>query len=663
MELARAAVARTARRSARSSRLQRALVARLPVSVASFQMQHAFGRQQRGVSSSQGALMAKKSSAEPTEAMLAQQMLDFISLAEEEEKHPEAEKAQDQARHVDAAAQALLPLSGYVMDVKNNLASVSGLRHATIGSVVAVHDAAASDKGEEDAATPSGPPLCRGIVLFLEKKAAHVALFGSQSYSAVRIGMHVTLEGTQLEIPGSLARLSGAAVNPLGEPLSDLEFTRDGEGAEATANDRIPVAWGHKTVPGLMQRAPLSAPFETGILAIDCLKPLAFGHRVGVLGQHNSGKTRLALDVIAHSVRRALDNGEEPPHFVYVCVAKSAARVQQVVQFLEQTGALEYTTVVSADARDSLVMQYLAPFSGCAIAEYYMEHGKSHQSVVVYDDLAAHMMVVESLVQTMKLPKAAQLSLGAHAVLMERSAQFVDDDKSLTTLALADTPDSATGESSELKERMTSIVDDCIELDASLAGHRVYPPVNVLAPGASIRGPPFQSATLWAFMHKLRPKINEAAHTKTNVEVARKLGFEVEPEDAEQLEFLELVQQFFTQKMLAPAVSTLEKELGVFLLTIARIRRLPANLSLWGFIGDVVEALTDKPEYVDLCHQLETHPRDKPWSSDLQDSVAALLLDTLDAQRAEQRKQQKETLLQEIKRQQYHKQLRQNRKK
>lgn len=661
MELAR--VAAVARRSARSRGLQRVLLDRINTSGALGGSQTLQGgSQRRGVCSSRLAAAGKKPTTEASEAMLAQQMMDFIRLAEEEEEGGGQTQKQEEA-NVDPAAQALLPVTGAVMDVKNNIASISGLRHATIGSVVEVHDILA----DEERAITNSKPICRGLVLFLEKKVAHVALLGAQSSEntrRVQIGMHVTLESEQLTVPGSLARLSGAVIDPLGVP--QLEFTGQQGGDDATdsvpgANARIPVAWGSKTVPGLMQRAPLSQPFETGVLAIDCLKPMAFGHRVGVLGPRNSGKTRLALDVIVHQVERALAEQQTPPHFVYVCVAKSATRTQQIAQYLQDKGALQYTTIVAADVRDSLVMQYLAPFTGCAVAEFFMDQGESHRSVVVYDDLAAHMMVVENLVQTMKLPRITQLSLSAHAVLMERSAQFSDaDGKSLTTLVLADAPDSSTGEVSEFKERVTSIVDDCIHLESSLAKQRVYPAVNVLAPGASIRGPPFQSAALWKFMHELRPLINEAARTKENVEVARKLGFEIEPEDAERLEFLELVQQFFTQTPGAVTVSQLEKELGAFLLTILQLPRLPSDLSLWDFVADVAQKLKEQPAFADVYQQLENHPRDKPWSTDLQENVESLLMEALDKTRKEQRERQKQLLMDEIKRQQqYQQKLRQ----
>ncbi|RMX66975.1 hypothetical protein DD238_001628 [Peronospora effusa] len=571
-----------------------------------------------------------RNTTDDSETALAQQMLDFMKLAEDDEGVHDAPLSMVQAE---------LPVSGVIMGVQNGLARVSGLRHATIGSIVSVSDG-------------SGQFLCRGLVLFLEKKLAHVALLNASDDESrarpVSKGMEVTLECKQLEVPGSIVAFAGAVVDPLGRAVQ-LDEQQDAE-EKVAANDCVKVTWGAQSVPGVMARAPLYSPFDTGLLAIDCLHPMAHGHRFAVLGPRNSGKTRVALDVIAHQVARAKACGQVPPQFVYVCVGKSEARIHQIRDVLQVMGALEYTTIVASSDRDSLVMQYLAPFTGCAIAEFLMQNGKSQHSVVVYDDLATHTTVVEGLVQLLLLPRAAQISLSAHGVLMERSAQFrgafkKEGGPSLTSLVLVDAPDSLETPS-EFQERVTSLVDDYVGLESSLVRSRVFPPVDVLAPGASVRGPPFQSATRWTFVSRLRARINAAAQVKQNVDVARKLGFEVEPEDAESLEFLELVQQFFTQKPLLSASvpgqeqtapTELEIELGVFFLTIVDMAQLPicdgveeVPLDLWEFLRNVV-ARFSREENHDIFCQLTTHLRTNAWSLDLQENVALGLYEELEA--------------------------------
>ncbi|TMW61117.1 hypothetical protein Poli38472_013580 [Pythium oligandrum] len=568
--------------------------------------------QTRTITTTRGNAQAKKTSSESSEAMLMQQMLDAMGMDEEEEE-TKVEKTVE-----NRSVESNLPLTGVIMEVKNNIASISGLRHATIGSVVSIY----AENEDDDAAEKEQTPVCRGIVLFLEKKAAHVALFSDNerehAVKNVGVGMPVRLEEPELRIPASLGRLTGRAIDPLGNPI-ELVF-KDEETDLPTANDRVSIAWGSKTVPGLMTRAPFKEAFTTGILALDCLKPLAFGHRFGIFGPKNSGKTRMTLDVIAQQVRAAKASGKEPPHFVYVSIGKSPARVQQILQFLEQTDALQHTTIVSADERDSLIMQYLAPFTGCALAEYFMKQSKSNQSVVIYDDLAMHTTVVESLVQTMKLPKVTQLSLSGHTVLMERSAQFLKPtpSSSLTTFALADTPDSATGEVSELKERLMSFVDDSVVLESQLALQRVYPPIDVLQPGTSVRGPPFQSAAMWTHVSRLRARINESFHTKEHIDVSAHLGLEIEPEDAEVLEFQALARQFFEQTQLQ-SINRIEKELGVFYLTTIAITKLPPNMTTWELVRESLSVLqSENPE---LVHMLEDYPSDKAWTKETEDQL------------------------------------------
>ncbi|CAH0476147.1 unnamed protein product [Peronospora belbahrii] len=597
----------------------------------------------------------RRHTTDDSEAVLAQQILEFMKLPEHE-----TERMRDDSL---STLQAELPVDGVIMGVQNGLVRVSGLRHASVGSVVAVFDT-------------SGQFLCHGLVLFLEKKLVHVALLNANDEAArvhpVSKGMNVQLEREQLEIPGSVAAFAGSMVDPLGRALR-LDEDQDAEETVMTATGRVKVTCSAQSVPGFMTRAPLHLPFDTGLLAIDCLHPMVHGHRFGVLGPRNSGKTRVALDVIAHQVAQAKERRETPPQFVYVCVGKISVRIHQIVDALRAMGALEHTTIVASSDRDSLVLQYLTPFTGCAVAEFLMHNGRSPRSVVVYDDLATHTTVVEGLVQLLHLPRAAQISLSGHSVLMERSAQFRGASKekegpSLTSLVLVDVPDSHEI-SSELQERVTSLVDDYVGLESSLARSRIFPPVDVLAPGSSVRGPPFQSATRWSFMSRLRARINAAAQVKQNVDIARKLGFEVEPEDAESLEFLELVQQFFTQKPFVSASNSgqeqiapteLETELGAFFLTIVDMAHFPRRddvdevpFYLWEFLRDVVIRLS-REENDDIFCQLTTHLRTKAWSLDLQENVTLVFYEELEAIKKRRTQIYKE---EQVKRKQYLREL------
>ncbi len=540
----------------------------------------------RCISNSSKREQVKKAN-DNNETMLMQQLLDAMDFEEDDEQ-----------KQTDAVK---LPLTGVVLDIKNNIASISGLRHATIGSVVSI--------------STDTEPICRGIVLFLQKSTAHVALLSDSDTPSVHIGMSVNLEAQELKIPVSLGYLSGNTVDPLGTVLP-LEHMK---ASEIAANDHISVAWGSKTVPKFMSRASLKTPMQTGITALDCLQPLAFGHRVGVVGPRNTGKTKLVLDIISQQIRAAKEKGEEPSHYVYVSVGKSAARVQQIQSFLHHTDALPYTTLVSANDHSSPIMQYLAPFTGCAIAEYFKAYGKTSNSVVIYDDLATHTMVVESLVTSMKLPKISQLQLSAHAVLMERSAQF--QQSSLTSFVIAETSDV---EVTEFQERISSMVDATIVLKSQLALQKVYPAMDVLQPGASIRGPPFQSTALWLYMTRVRSRINHAAQVQFTMEVSSSLGIESEPETLEEVEYQTLVRQFFSQTPLH-STTQVEREIGVFALSILEMSKLPSKVT-WTQIQESLMQKLAKEE----IQRMESYPTTQQWTEDMEQILTTRVEEVVD---------------------------------
>lgn len=279
------------------------------------------------------------------------------------------------------------------------------------------------------------------------------------------------------------------------------------------------------------------------------------------------------------------------------------------------------------------MMRYLAPFTGCAIAEYVMKNSRNHQAVVIYDDLATHTTVVEALVQIMKLPKIARVGLGAHAVLMERAGQFGSPmDASITAFALADTPDTTTREVSELREHVLSIVDDAVQFDSHLAVYRVYPPLDVLRPGPSIRGPPYQSAALWKHMRALRTRINEAHQIRLRVNHSAKLGLDLKPEEADVLDLQKLVRQFFAQEQFTP-ISRVQKELGVFVLSTIHMPKVPPNLQFWTLMDALTATLAQ--EHAELLEELESYPMAQPWSKVVEDELQQVLATVLKKLRKE----------------------------
>ncbi|ETW05322.1 hypothetical protein H310_04274 [Aphanomyces invadans] len=494
--------------------------------------------------------------------------------------------------------------TGILLALTQGVGTVSGLRDASLNSTVHVFDEARQVVGQ-------------GVVLHLQKKRAVVAFVGDAS--RLSLGMEVELIDNDLTIPVG-ANLLGRVVDPLGRSMDD---------APPLAPSTPRLTCMRSTIPSMLDRGMLKEPWATGIQVIDCLHPLAYGHRFGILGPRGSGKTRLALDILAQQVLRAkhLQDTASMPRIVYVAVGKAPARVTQILQLLTQLDLLPYCTIVAADDRQPLIMQYLAPFAGCRIAESWLNEGVTKNAIVVYDDLSAHTMAVEQLIHMIKLPKAARLSFSGHTNLMERSTQFSEKrgGTSLTSLVLADTPGKEDA-ASVLQEGLISIVDDHVVLDASLTLRRVYPAIDCLAPGTSVRGPPFQRAALWKCMQHIRATIIEGHTVQENVALAKGFGFDTEPEDQEILDSRELVQEFFVQR----PFHRLDEDavlLGAFVLAHHHVlTRLPQKVSVWDAIHHVQRTLPD-----DLKARLDVCPRNECWSDALVDDLYSFVVSTIRA--------------------------------
>ncbi|CAK4464394.1 unnamed protein product [Aphanomyces euteiches] len=486
--------------------------------------------------------------------------------------------------------------SGVLLALIQGVGTVSGLRDASLNSMVHILD-------EE------GRVVGKGVVLHLQKKRAMVAIVGDASQLA--LGMDVELVENDLTIPVG-DDLIGRVVDPLGKPM-------DGQ---AELPETVPRQQCMRAaIPSMMDRGLLKNPWQTGIQVIDCLHPLAYGQRFALLGPRGSGKTRLALDILAQQVLKFKDTPELMPRFVYVATGKPPARVAQIVQLMKDLKILPYCTVVAADDRQPLILQYLAPFAGCTLAESWLKNGTTKNAFVVYDDLSAHTMVVEQLIQSIKLPKAARMSFSGHTNLMERSTQFSEKrgGSSLSSIVLADTPGKE-DVPSEFQEALISIVDDHVLLDSSLTQRRVYPPIDCLAPGSSVRGPPFQRAALWKCMQHIRATIIEGHTVHENVTLAKGFGFEIEPEDQEVLDARQLVEEFFVQRPFQP-VSEDSILLGAFILANHNLlTRLPQKVFIWDVIKQVEAAMPEE-----LKTQLAEHPRNEMWSEALTNQVHAVV--------------------------------------
>ena len=293
---------------------------------------------------------------------------------------------------------------GYVEEVGDGIARVSGLENVRFSELVAFANGAA------------------GIVFNLEEKHVGVIIMGE--YDKINEGDEVRALDRIASVPVG-AGLVGRVVDALGNPL-------DGRGPVAS-DEYYPV---ERIAPGVMERRNVFRPVQTGIVAIDSMTPVGRGQRELIIGDRQIGKTALAIDTI-------LNQKEEDMKCVYVAIGKRQGEIARLVALLEEAGAMEYTTVVVASASDPAAMQYISPYSGCAIGEWFMENGQD--ALVVYDDLSKHAWAYRQVSLLMRRPPGREAYPGdvfyLHSRLLERAAQLSEagGGGSLTALPFIET--------------------------------------------------------------------------------------------------------------------------------------------------------------------------------------------------------------------------------
>ena len=303
-----------------------------------------------------------------------------------------------------------------------------------------------------------------GMALNLEENSVAIVMLGNDE--GIREGDTVERTGKVVSVPVGEA-LIGRVVNALGQPV-------DGKG-DIEAKEYRPI---ERSAPGIIQRKGVSVPLQTGIKAIDSMIPIGRGQRELIIGDRQTGKTVIALDTIIN--QRGKD-----VICIYVAIGQKCSTVAQLVDTLTAAGAMEYTTVVSATASELSPLQYIAPYSGCAMAEYFMDQGKD--VLIVYDDLSKHAVAYRALSLLIRRPPGREAYPGdvfyLHSRLLERSARI--DPKygggSITALPIIETQ--AGDVSAYIPTNVISITDGQIFLESELFHSGVMPAVN---PGISV---------------------------------------------------------------------------------------------------------------------------------------------------------------------------------
>ena len=331
---------------------------------------------------------------------------------------------------------------GTVLQIGDGIARIYGLDQVMAGELLEFED------GTE------------GIALNLEDDNVGAVLMGEAL--GVQEGSNVKSTGKIASVPVGEA-MKGRVVNPLGQPI-------DGKGEIPTSDNRLI----EEMAPGIIKRRSVHEPMQTGITSIDAMIPVGRGQRELIIGDRQTGKTAIAIDTIINQ------KGQDVV-CVYVAIGQKSASVANVVEVLREKGALEYTVVVSAGASEAAALQYLAPYTGAAIAEHFMYQGKA--TLVIYDDLTKQAQAYRQMSLLLRRPPGREAYPGdvfyCHSRLLERAAKLSDDmgGGSMTALPIIETQ--AGDVSAYIPTNVISITDGQIFLSADLFNSGLRPAINV----------------------------------------------------------------------------------------------------------------------------------------------------------------------------------------
>jgi len=340
---------------------------------------------------------------------------------------------------------------GRVLSVGDGIARVFGLDNVQAGEMVEFPSAGV-----------------KGMALNLERDNVGIVIFGNDQ--AISEGDECRRLGEIVDVPVGKGLL-GRVVNPLGEPI-------DGKGPiVSTERRRVDVK-----APGIIPRKSVHEPVQTGLKAIDTLIPVGRGQRELIIGDRQTGKSAVAIDTILNQKTvNAGDDESAKLYCIYVAIGQKRSTVAQIVRTLEEHGALEYTIVVAATASEPAPLQFLAPFSGCAMGEYFRDNGM--HALIIYDDLSKQAVAYRQMSLLLRRPPGREAYPGdvfyLHSRLLERAAKLNEDNGSgsLTALPLIETQ--ANDVSAYIPTNVISITDGQIFLETDLFYQGIRPAVNV----------------------------------------------------------------------------------------------------------------------------------------------------------------------------------------
>ena len=336
---------------------------------------------------------------------------------------------------------------GEVTSVGDGVARISGLKNVMSSELVEL---------------PNG---VYGMALNLEEDNVGIVLFGDTRL--VKEGDLAKRTGKVVEVPVG-KELLGRVVNPLGQPI-------DGKGP-INAPTTLPV---ERKALGVMQRQPVTQPLQTGIKAVDSMIPVGRGQRELIIGDRQTGKTAVAIDAIIN--QKVTQDSDAPVYCIYVAIGQKASTVATIVAELEENGAMEYTTVVAANASDAAPLQFIAPYAGCAMGEFFRDSGQ--HALIVYDDLSKQATAYRQMSLVLRRPPGREAFPGdvfyLHSRLLERASKLSDAEGggSLTALPIIETQEGDV--SAYIPTNVISITDGQIYLETNLFNSGIRPAIDV----------------------------------------------------------------------------------------------------------------------------------------------------------------------------------------
>ncbi|MEI6090447.1 MAG: F0F1 ATP synthase subunit alpha [bacterium] len=419
---------------------------------------------------------------------------------------------------------------GTVLQVGDGVARVYGLNNVMMSELVEL------------------PNDVIGMVLNLEEDSVGVMLFGESS--SVKEGDIVKRTKRIASVPVG-KELLGRVVNPLGIPI-------DGKGA-ITTTQFLPI---ERKAPGVIERHPVLKPIQTGIKAIDALIPIGRGQRELIIGDRQTGKTSVALDAIINQkhthTKEAADRGIEPVFCIYVAIGQKGSTVANVLSYLEEHGSMDYTIIVAANASDPAPLQYIAPYCGASMGEFFRDNGM--HALIIYDDLSKQAASYRQVSLLLRRPPGREAYPGdifyLHSRLLERAAKFSDANGggSLTALPVIETQ--ANDVSAYIPTNVISITDGQIYLEPDLFNSGIRPALNVGISVSRVGG----SAQIKA-MKKIAGPLRLELASYRELEAFSKFGSDLDKTTQEKLQRGRILTEVLKQKQFQPLA--VEKQISI----------------------------------------------------------------------------------------------------